>query len=544
MTGFNIKHYLDEFRENIRLRDKIKAGILADHFTELRPNVKKRVLFELSRAEDDFSIPLIFKLYQTDSMDRNEHEQIKELLFKKIQDFPFALLEILQDENVKEKNLFIEWAGVVRCNNAVPVILNHLRNNSELKDTETCLLALGKIGNTKAVNEIADYLYSGNRQLTLAAIQALQDMATPEAVRRLAERLGTDFELDMRILKALAAIRDHYSLEIINKQLLAHNAKLRNCSISALTEIGAMAIPFLVDNLAEDNVDLLIHSLTILGNIGEQEAAPAIRKLLFNEPEDANVRFAAYEALGKLSVKSGAYVLTEGLVDPEEQVRIAAAKALEMNMDKTVLAGIRNLLKNDDEAARKITVAFLNAEAENIFISLLDVEVFQKNAISYLAREAHPDIRVFYEKILVQHHKTEWLKKIAPEKGENEMVKPLIFAVDDSRMILKVYKSTLHQLGYAMELFEFPESALEELQRQKPALLITDLNMPVMNGVELTAAIRNRFSKEKLPILMVTTQQDLADREAAYAAGINGIVYKPFTEDSLEKEIRKMLAKA
>lgn len=541
MAGFNIDHYLDELRENIRSRDKIKAGLLADHFHELDQSEKKKALFELSRADDDFSIPIIFKLYQNVSMGSNEHDRIKDLLFQKIRDFPFALLEILQDEKVKEKTTFIEWAGIVRCNNAVPVIRNHLKNSNDKKLSETCLLALGKIGNPKAVNEIADYLYSGNRQLTITAIQALQEMATPEAVRRLAERLGTDIEVDIRILQALSQIQDHYSLEIINKQLLSHQARLRNFAIGALTKMGSKAIPFLADNLAQDNVDLLIHSLTILGNIGEQEAAPAIKKLLFNEPEDANVRFAAYEALGKLSVKNGAYVLTEGLNDPAEQVRVAAAKALEKNIDKTVIAGIRNLIKNDDEAARKITIAFLDAEAENIFISLLDDEVFQKNAVAYLAREAHPDVRSVFEKILIQNKKTDLLEKITPKKGAEKLEKPLIFAVDDSRMILKVYKSTLHQLGYPMELFEFPESALEMLQEQKPALLITDLNMPGINGIELTVAIRKRFSKDELPVLMVTTQQDLADREAALEAGINGILYKPFTKDSLEKEIRAIL---
>ena len=542
MAGFKLDHYMEELKENIKTRDKIKAGLLLDHFTELDPASRNKVLFEISRADDAFAIPLIFRIYLKESAAGAEREKVKDLLFRKIQDYPFALLEIIQDEKVKDKKLFIEWAGMVQSNHSVPVIINILRNSDDVQLNETCLAALGRIGNPKVVNEIADYMYSGSRALTLTAIEALADMGTAEAARRLSERLGTDYEIDKRILQAFARIQDHFSLDMLNRQLLSQNANLRNFAIEALTKSGAKSIPFLVDNLAQTNVDLLIHSLTILGNIGDDDAAGPIRKLLFNEPPDANVRFTAYEALGKLSVKQGAYVLTEGLVDSADQVRIAAARALEKNMDKTVLAGICNLLQDNDEAAEKISIAFLNAEASRIFERLIEHDVFRKKALTYLSQKAHPDIRAFFGKQLEKMGRADLIKQIyAEQKTEQATARPLIYAVDDSRMILKVYKSALHQSGYPMELFEFPESALESVKQERPALLITDLNMPVMNGIELTRAVRKLFSKEELPVLMVTTQQDLADRQAAFEAGISGILYKPFDKESLEQEIEKLL---
>jgi len=73
---------------------------------------------------------------------------------------------------------------------------------------------------------------------------------------------------------------------------------------------------------------LVIHSLNVLGDIGDEAAIPAIRSLLHNQPEDANVRFAAYEALGNLPVGKGAFVLAAGLEDPDSSVRAAQPRRL------------------------------------------------------------------------------------------------------------------------------------------------------------------------------------------------------------------------
>ena len=61
--------------------------------------------------------------------------------------------------------------------------------------------------------------------------------------------------------------------------------------------------------------------------------------------------------------------------------------------------------------------------------------------------------------------------------------------------------------------------------------------MPDISGIELTRAVRMIFSKEQLPIIMVTTQNEASDNEAALAAGVNAILYKPFNEESLRSTL-------
>jgi CheY-like chemotaxis protein len=65
--------------------------------------------------------------------------------------------------------------------------------------------------------------------------------------------------------------------------------------------------------------------------------------------------------------------------------------------------------------------------------------------------------------------------------------------------------------------------------------------MPEISGIELTKRIRSTYSAETLPVIMVTTQSDVQDHEAATAAGVNSILIKPFNADSLRTAMGKYI---
>ncbi len=115
-------------------------------------------------------------------------------------------------------------------------------------------------------------------------------------------------------------------------------------------------------------------------------------------------------------------------------------------------------------------------------------------------------------------------------------------AVDDSRMILNIYKATLHELGYEPVLFEFPATAIEWLEKEKPAMVLTDLNMPEITGVMLAEEIRKKYTPKELPIIMVTTQNEANDNDAAFIAGVNKVIQKPFNAESLKVAMDEYLA--
>ena len=172
-------------------------------------------------------------------------------------------------------------------------------------------------------------------------------------------------------------------------------------------------------------------------------------------------------------------------------------------------------------------------------MSLLDEESLISPAVNYLAQKAHPSIRSHYANLLAGGDHGDIAKQIASEKMTAEKAQIKIFAVDDSSMILNIYRTVLHNLGYESELFEFPAEALERVQKEKPAAILTDLNMPEITGIDLTQRVRQWYNKDALPIIMVTTQDEAVDNKAAYAAGVNGILKKPFSQGQIGKALKE-----
>ncbi len=360
-------------------------------------------------------------------------------------------------------------------------------------------------------------------------------------MHRLAERMGTDNELDLIILGIFADVQDHVSLEKLNDTLRSHHAHMRIYAKDELIRIGVKSVPVLIENLREEDGDLLIHTLNVLGDIGDESAIKPIRKLLDGEPKNANVRFAAYEALAMLPLRKGAYTLAAGLTDKEDHVCVAAARAIDRNFNEILAAGIKNMIRNKDDQARHIVKIITNAQVDNIFLSLAPEDYFQDLALIYLPH-THKDSRDHYIGLLEKNGFSAFAAKASGGELENGAERVKVCAVDDSRMILNIYKATLHELGFEPVLFEFPAGALKWLEKEKPALLLTDLNMPEISGIQLTEGIRKLYSADELPVIMVTTQSDSQDHDAAEVAGVNDILIKPFNPDTLRASMGQFIS--
>jgi len=114
-----------------------------------------------------------------------------------------------------------------------------------------------------------------------------------------------------------------------------------------------------------------------------------------------------------------------------------------------------------------------------------------------------------------------------------------IFLVDDSATILLSISGILSKAGYATEKASNGEEALRKLQSGlKIDLLITDLNMPGMNGIELIKEVRKLPSYKFVPILFLTTESQQSRKMEAKAAGASGWIVKPETADELLNTIK------
>ncbi len=114
-----------------------------------------------------------------------------------------------------------------------------------------------------------------------------------------------------------------------------------------------------------------------------------------------------------------------------------------------------------------------------------------------------------------------------------------ILAIDDSGSMRMLVKTALGEVGHQVEVAEDGAAGLALAEGSKFDLIITDLNMPKMNGLEFLKAFRvkNRFT----PVLVLTTEANAALKENAKAAGATGWIVKPFQVEPFRATVSKVL---
>ena len=117
-----------------------------------------------------------------------------------------------------------------------------------------------------------------------------------------------------------------------------------------------------------------------------------------------------------------------------------------------------------------------------------------------------------------------------------------VMIVDDSPTILMSMEAILTRAGYGVAKAESGEAALRVLQGgTRPSLVITDLNMHAMNGIELIRSLRQLPATRFTPILMLTTESALDKRQEARSAGATGWIVKPVQPTDLIAVVKQMV---
>ncbi|MCE0743763.1 response regulator [Acetobacter sicerae] len=119
-----------------------------------------------------------------------------------------------------------------------------------------------------------------------------------------------------------------------------------------------------------------------------------------------------------------------------------------------------------------------------------------------------------------------------------------IMIVDDSRTMRDMLHRTLEGAGYLVVEAVDGKDGLETLNRlpAPPAAIISDINMPNLDGYGFISGVRSQEVMEKTPILVLTTETDPAKKERAKKAGATGWIVKPFAPAILLKAIERVTA--
>ncbi|MCK9336403.1 MAG: response regulator [Arcobacteraceae bacterium] len=121
-----------------------------------------------------------------------------------------------------------------------------------------------------------------------------------------------------------------------------------------------------------------------------------------------------------------------------------------------------------------------------------------------------------------------------------------ILIVDDSSTMRRIIGNVVMQLGFSKSDFDEAEDGVKAwklLTEGTYDIVLTDWNMPNMNGLELVQKIRKEGTHTKIPIIMITTEGGKAEVVTALKAGVNNYIVKPFSAEILKEKLDGVMKK-
>jgi two-component system, chemotaxis family, chemotaxis protein CheY len=115
-----------------------------------------------------------------------------------------------------------------------------------------------------------------------------------------------------------------------------------------------------------------------------------------------------------------------------------------------------------------------------------------------------------------------------------------ILIVDDSKTMRDMVSFTLKEAGYSVTEAIDGQDAVGKSDNGKFDCVITDVNMPNMDGITLTTTLRKKSQFASIPILILTTEADQTKRDAGKNAGATGWIVKPFNPEKLIQVVKKV----
>ena len=115
-----------------------------------------------------------------------------------------------------------------------------------------------------------------------------------------------------------------------------------------------------------------------------------------------------------------------------------------------------------------------------------------------------------------------------------------VLIVDDSATMRNMLKASIKDLGYDVNTAQDGEKAIKSVGQYNYDIILTDINMPNIDGIELIKMLRANDKTKKVPILVITTENGDAAKNAGREAGANGWMVKPVNPSALSRAVAKL----
>jgi len=346
-------------------------------------------------------------------------------------------------------------------------------------------------------------------------------------------------------VRALSALGSEKAVAYMAGKIHHHNPTARRILHEGLIELGQVAVLPVTQMFESGDTDEKILSANVLGWIGDKAGADVMIRVRDREGDlHPNVRYAVYEALGRIGALKGLIFLMDGLTEQDPLLLMSVVTALDANINPGVIRKVQGALQKGDAQSDRLSQAIAASRALRLFQALYQEDALAGPLIEAVKKANDPEsLEAFaarLEEIGGEQAKAhaEALRQAANSRTNEKRV----LAVDDSKAMLHFYRATLPALGFAALTAENGQEAWDLLSGGKTVdLVIADMNMPVMDGIELTRLIRADLALQDVPIIMATTESQSTQSELAARVGVTAFIHKPFTKNLLQEKIAAIM---
>lgn len=524
--------------EGFRDKDYLEQVLLLNEISE-----------EKDQAELDGLVDLLKNPVGDAAVDRMVVNALNHVLSRNEE----AVVSGIGDDHAHLRLLCIQFAGEYGFKGAVEPLCA-LAETEEDPDILTDILSsLSKIRQPGALPVFQRHLMSDDpyvQALCIEMIGAFQDEESLHVLTSIIDESDRDDryqQCDLTTWKAVesvAAIANDMAISNLVFNLHHRNPTVRRIITDELTKLGEAAVPYLADVFRLDNVDEKILAANILGFIGHKSGADAVIEAMDRGViTDPNVKYACYEALGRIGTMKGIIALMDGLNEDDELILMAVATGLDRHVNPGMVKTLTQMLEKGDDKAHLLARSIVSAKATALFEALYANESVADMLMEHLVQSKDAEVidafRTRLESMGGDRAKADMAR--LPTLTEDASAKQAL-AADDSKSMLGFYRAILTNIGVTPTVEPNGLEAFRHIEAGRSFdVIITDMNMPVMDGMQLVEKVRGTPGFEETPIIMVTTESEASQRKLAEDTGVTAFITKPFKPEELEAMVTRLL---
>lgn len=294
---------------------------------------------------------------------------------------------------------------------------------------------------------------------------------------------------------------------------------------------------------AIDYFEKPINAKKLQGLINDIKSKFNIGNRIFVVDDDLNILRRLEQMLSKSGFHTECFNNPQMALNKLKEKKLPALIILDLMMpEMDGFQFLTELRKDDDLYALPVVIL----TSKNLFDE--EIKFLEERTIGIFYKETF-DEEVFLKrlhKILDGISEAKRISTVTTTKADKPAEKPTIpplnvLLVEDNLMNQKFMSHILKRLGATFEIAIDGKEAVEKVKQNKYDLILMDIQMPVMDGIEATKIIRNELNLKDLPIIALTAHAMKGDRERFLQAGCNGYITKPVDQQKLVSEIMSLI---